>query len=1024
MFQTNNIGRLLIFSFLSFCFILKAADVSISDKPLHYYKSHEWVDSVFNSLTLEERIGQLIMIPAYSNKSIDHVAEVKELIRKYKVGGVIAFQGGPGRQIHHINKYQAVSSTPLLVATDAEWGLAMRLDSTLRYPYQMTLGAIQNNNLIKEMGADIARQLKKVGVHVNFAPVCDINVNPANPVINYRSFGEDKDSVTAKSIAYMQGMQENNILATAKHFPGHGDTHQDSHKTLPIIPHSFERLNKQELVPFKKMIEKDVGCVMTAHLHIPALDSADQLAASLSPKIVQDILIDKLSFKGLTVTDALNMSGVSNYFNSGEIAVKSLIAGNDILLMPDDISRTIRKIEKAIKKGELNEESINESCKKVLAAKYWCGAHKFNKLRAKNIYDTLHRPRSKFLIRQLYKSALTVIKNNSQLIPVNQLKDRKIASVIINADEHNSFQYRMNYYANVDHYVLKQNAPIDSVQNVLSALKNYDCVIAGLHGLHRTPYNNFGITPQMTDFISKLALQNTLILDVFGNPYAMQYLSNIDNIEAIIISYEDVADVHDLSAQLIFGGIKANGELPVTAISSFPEGTGIKTQKTRMAYTMPEAFNLSRDTLLIIDSIANYAVTGKITPGCQILAAKNGEIFYNKTFGYHTYMKKNRVDDFDLYDIASITKIVATLPLLMKLHESGQIDIEEELSDYLPYLDTTNKKDMKISEILAHQAGLKPWIPFYFDAFEGLDYQERLISNQLSEKYPFKLDEHKFMNKNYRFKTGYFSYFPTDEYNVRVSDHLFVKESYKDSIYKMINDSELLEEKEYKYSDLGFYYFYDLIEGIKKQRFDSAINDFLYSPLGATHTTYLPLDKFASGQIIPTENDQIFRKDLIHGYVHDPGAALFGGVCGHAGVFSTANDLAKIMQMYLNNGYYGGERFFDEATLGLFTSSPFKENKNRRALGFDKPVVEEGKPGPTCKGICEDSYGHSGFTGTIAWADPEENLIFIFLSNRIHPDQYNRKLIEEDIRTKIQRLFYNAFPGKSICKDQKDKHSS
>jgi beta-glucosidase-like glycosyl hydrolase/CubicO group peptidase (beta-lactamase class C family) len=976
---------------------------------------NEWADSILNSMSLQEKIGQLIMVPGYSNKGENHVKYIEKLIKKHHVGGIIFFQGGPLRQIKQLNKYQEVTKIPLLVAMDAEWGLSMRLDSTIRYPYQMTLGAIQNNHLIYRMGEDIAAQMNRLGVHMNFAPVADVNVNPDNPVINYRSFGEEKIRVSEKSLAYVQGLQDNCILATIKHFPGHGDTRFDSHKTLPVINHSKERLENIELYPFQFLIKKGAASVMTAHLSVPALDSTKLLPTSLSKPVIQGILKNEMGFEGITVTDALNMKGVSNYYNAEDIAIHSIKAGNDVLLMPEDVEKTIEAIQKAIKKGSISKQDINAKCKKILYAKYWLGLYHKDSIISNNLYSDLHLREYEHLRNKLYEASLTVIQNKNDLIPLKSLDTLSIASVTIGDGSINRFQKKMDFYTRIKHFSISKYATLSEFNELRQTLNEFDLVIIGIHKTSLYPSKGYGITKHAVDFATRLAEQVHVILDLFANPYGLAYFSNTDVFESIIISYEDEQVVHELSAQLIFGGIGANGILPVTATPDFPAGTGLIIPKTRLKYSVPEEVNINTDTLHYIDSIVFDAIKKKAIPGCQVLIAKDEVVFYNKTFGYHTYLNETPVKHFDLYDVASLTKIMATVPALMKLYEDEKLYLDEKLSTYLPFLDTTNKKDIRINEVLSHQAGLFPWLPFYLYTIEGLDYKENLFNSELTIDYPFMLDHNKFLNKNYRFKKGVFSYDYSETFHIKVADHLYMNASYIDTIYKRINKSKLLEEKKYCYSDLGFYYFYKLIERLTGRQLEQYIQEYLYNPIGANYTMYLPLRKYPPQQIVPTENDQIFRKQLLRGYVHDPGAAMLGGVGGHAGVFSNANDLAKIMQMYLNGGCYGGDTFFSDSTVDEFTFSPFKDNDNRRALGFDKPVTEMDKPGPTCKGIYFDSFGHTGFTGTIAWADPEYNIIYIFLSNRIHPDQYNRKLITMDVRTKIQKIIYDALDHKE-CK--------
>ena len=939
-----------------------------------------WVDSVFNSLRPDEKIAQLFMVAAYSNKGIEHKEEIARLIKKYKIGGLIFFQGGPVRQANLTNYYQSISETPLMIAMDAEWGLGMRLDSTVSFPRQMTLGAIEDNKLIYEMGAEIAKQLKRLGVHINFAPVVDINNNPKNPVINSRSFGEDKENVSRKGFAYMAGLQDNRVLATAKHFPGHGDTDSDSHETLPTISHSKERLNAVEFYPFKQLIKSGLGGVMVAHLNIPSLDTIKNLPSTLSEKVVDGLLKKELGFDGLIFTDALNMKGVTNHFEPGEIEVKALIAGNDVLLYPENIPKAIRKIKRAVKNKEISWDEINKRCRKVLAAKRWFGLDKYKPIETNGLVEELNSVNSDLINRHLIESSLTLVKNDEKLLPIKSLDTLNIATVTIASVKSFTFQKTLGLYAKSEDFFISKNASVEEYNKLINDLSKYNLVIVGILSSDRRPSKKFGISENSIKFVEKLSSEKNVILDLFANPYALDYLKNHKKIKSIIVSYENSKLFKNISAQLIFGGIPALGRLPVSANNDFAVGSGIiNYEKIRNKYSIPEEVNISSTKLAKIDSIVFEAIENKATPGCQILISRQGTVIYNKSFGYFTYAKKHKVLNSDIYDLASITKIAATLPSLMKLYEQGKFDINESISKYLPFLDTTNKKDLLITDILTHQAQLTPWIPFYTETIENEKLYKQIYS---------------------KIKTKNFS--------VQVAENLYITESYKDSIYLKIAQSELWDKKEYKYSDLGFYLFYKIIEDITTQKLDEYVDSEFYKPLGANSLTYNPLRKFDRNKIAPTENDKVFRNQIIKGFVHDPGAAMLGGVCGHAGLFSNANDIAKLMQMYLNNGTYGGVKYFENETIALFTKCMFCKEGNRRALGFDKPEMDFSKDGPTFQGVSAESFGHSGFTGTLVWADPEKQIVYVFLSNRIYPDADNRELIITNVRTRIQEAIYDA----------------
>jgi beta-N-acetylhexosaminidase len=966
----------------------------------------EWVDSVFNSLSSTERIGQLIMVAAYHDNNPSHKKEIKKLIKKYNIGGLIFFRGSPYKQAKLTNHYQSIAKTPLLIAMDAEYGLAMRLDSTTKYPMQMMLGAVKNEKLIYDMGAHIAKQLKQIGTHINFAPVVDVNNNPDNPVINMRSFGEERVNVARKGLLYMKGMQENNILAVAKHFPGHGDTDTDSHLRLPLIPHSKQRLDSIELFPFKELISSGLDGVMTAHLSIPALDNTPGIASSISQKIVTGLLKEDLGFKGLIFTDAMNMGGITSHFSPETANVKAISAGNDIILMPYEIPKTIALIHKEIRKGNISQEDIDDKCKKILAAKYWVGLNNYKPVELKNLNKNLNLPEFKLLKRKLVESSLTLIKNKNELIPFDRLDTLKIVSIALGTDKSNTFQNTLELYSKVDKISIDKNPSLRQFDIILD---DYNLFIVSIHNTDIRVSKNYGIPSETIAFIDSLSEKCNVILDLFANPYALTRFKNLNKLSGLIISFEDTEITQSLSAQLIFGAIPAEGSLPVTINENFPLKSSIKTKaKQRLKYTIPYEANFDEQYLLKIDSIAISAINNKVTPGCQILIAKEGKVVYYKSFGYHTYRKKQKVNNTDLYDLASITKIAATAPVIMQMYELGMINLEDKLSTYLPFLDTTNKRDIIIKDVLLHQSRLKSWIPFYISTLEPVYPNQKFASNRFSFSYPIQIGPHRFANKHLKYKEGYYDKEYSTEFPVQVAEKMYMNRSLIDSIYNTIANSELNGEEGYKYSDLGFYLLYRIIDNKISSGFRDYLDSEIYRPLGAYSLGFCPLDRFNRKQIAPTENDLVFRRQLIHGYVHDPGAAMLGGVCGHAGLFSNANDLAKLMQLYLNGGTYGGRKYIKEKTIKYFTSCVDCRNGNRRGMCFDKPETDTTKSSPTYEGVSAKSYGHTGFTGTIAWADPEYEIVYIFLSNRVYPDAINNKLVEYNIRTDIQKIVYEA----------------
>ena len=861
-----------------------------------------------------------------------------------------------------------------MVGMDAEWGLAMRLDSTYAFPWNMTLGAITDNEIVEKIGRRIGEQSKRLGVHINFAPVVDINTNPKNPIIGNRSFGEDKENVTEKAIAFMKGMQSAGIMGSAKHFPGHGDTDMDSHKVLPTIDFSKERLDTLELYPYKRLINEGLNSVMVAHLNVPALEIQMNFPSSLSSKIVTDLLKGELGFNGLIFTDALNMKGASNFKNPGEIELAAFLAGNDVLLIPEDVPKAMEFLLKAYNDGVVTEKRLAYSVKKILYAKYKVGLHKYKPVNSTYLVADLNTVNDNALYEEAMENALTVIKNDRAILPIKDLQKKKIAYVNFGDDSGEVFLNELKKYGDVDW--VKANSLDDYIQK----LKNYNYVIIGFHKSNENPWKKFEFSENELVWLYEIARTNTVILDVFARPYAMLDLKSTANFEGIVISYQNSEVSQKLSAQLIFGAREANGRLPVSLGKEFPLNTIYKTKSLRrLQYGTPESVGVNSYKLNKIDSLAKQGIREGMFPGAQILVARKGKVIYQKSFGHHEYDKKIEVKDTTMYDLASLTKILASLPVVMQLVDQKELTMNTKLSEMLPEYKNSNKANITLKQMLSHYARLKAWIPFYRHTFNAA-------------------------------KTGisseYYSDVPAKDFNVQVAENLYMRRDYMDTIFKTIRESDLNPQLEYKYSDLPYYILKQYFERKYEKPMELLVQDNIYESLGANYTTFQPLSKFSKDNIPPTEQDDVFRKQKVQGYVHDQGAAMLGGVSGHAGLFSNSNDVAKIMQMYLWKGFYGGERYFDPDVLDMFNTCYYCDKNVRRGVGFDKPQL--GTSGPTCGCVSMTSFGHSGFTGTLAWADPEEEIVYVFLSNRTFPDAENRKLIRSDLRSKIQEAIYEA----------------
>ncbi|WP_373057196.1 glycoside hydrolase family 3 N-terminal domain-containing protein [Zunongwangia sp. H14] len=562
------------------------------------YQNSKWVDSVMQELTPNERIAQLIMVAAYSNRGKKHKQEILELIKKQKIGGLIFFQGDPKTQVELMNDYQQASKVPLLGAIDAEWGLGMRLDNTISFPYQMPLGAIQEDKLLYEMGQEVARQIKRTGLHLNFAPVVDVNNNPNNPVINYRSFGEDKLNVAQKGIAYMKGMQDAGILTTAKHFPGHGDTDTDSHLALPQINHPFERLDTLEMYPFKELINAGIGGVMVAHLNIPALDSTG-VPSTLSKAIITGILKDSLGFEGLIVTDAMNMKGVTKGNEPGVVDKMAVLAGNDLLEFTEDVPKAIAEVRKAIAQGIISQAEIDKRCRKILAVKQWVGLNHYKPVPVKDILKQLNTPKALYLQQKLVEASMTVLKNEEEIIPLKRLDTLKIASISIGASDKTEFQKALSLYTKVRHFQLDADAKTSEINKIKEAMGDFNLTIIGVHDDSKYPRNTMKFSEEVQEFIGELSAEKNTVISFFKNPYALNKIDNIEQAPVLIETYQDSKITEEIAAQVIFGGVGANGKLPVSVGEKFKAGDGVYIKGgIRFKYTTPKEASMDPGRLL------------------------------------------------------------------------------------------------------------------------------------------------------------------------------------------------------------------------------------------------------------------------------------------------------------------------------------------------------------------------------------------------------------------------------------------
>ncbi|QHI35342.1 Beta-hexosaminidase [Kordia antarctica] len=940
----------------------------------NYTAQDQWIDSVYNNMTPKERIGQLLTIAAYSNKGLAHENRVKQHIMKYHVGGITFFQGNPTRQAELTNQFQKLSKIPLLISMDAEWDLGKQLNSAHRFPYNMMLGAIENDTIIEQIGQRIGEHSKRIGVHVNFAPITAVQIEPDNMIIGNRSYGEDINSVSNKAAAFAKGLQRTGTIAVAKYFPSLGNKNRNTSNEFPTSVLSETYLDSIQIAPYKRLISDNIGGIMVGNSYVPSLEPIENLPASLSFNIVTKKLRNEMGFNGLIFSDALNEKNLTKDKEVGEVELAAFLAGNDVLLLPENVPAIIEKFEQAMMLGTIKEERLAFSVKNILRAKHKHGLKTFEAIQIDSIPEAVHSIKDDLLHRKAVKHAITAVKVSDNLLPIKSLDLQKIAYVAMGDADGTTFVNTLRKYAAVK--IIKEK----NLADVVEKLKPYTIVIIGFHKSDATPTESYKFTNREIVWLQEIARTNTVILDVFASPYSLLKIKSFTNIDNILVSYQNSDVSQEISAQIIFGALKAQGKLPVAIKDEFPIFTGIETTTLpRLGYDLPESVGVNSIKLHRIDSLAALVVSEKMAPGVQLLIARKGKIIYHKNFGYHTYEKKRKVTDRDIYDIASMTKILATLPLVMHLEENKKLALTSKLGDLLPTFKGSNKEKLTIVEIMSHYAQLKPWIPFYINTLDS-------VTKKPDSKW--------------------YSTKKSKTFNIKVADKLYMNVEYKDSMMQRIIDSDLLKRKRYKYSDLPFYILKEYVETQYNGDLNILTQRFFYQSLGAHSMTYNPLEKFSKNMIVPSEEDDYYRNQTLQGYVHDMGAAMQGGIGGHAGLFSNANDVAKMMQMYMQGGTYGDKKYFDAATIAKFNTCYYCQDDNRRGVGFDKPQL--GDAGPTCGCVSMTSFGHSGFTGTYTWADPDEEIVYVFLSNRTYPTMSNRKLIKTDIRTKIQKLIYEA----------------
>ncbi len=929
------------------------------------------------------------MVAAYSGGKNYNEDAVLKLLQRNQIGGLIFMQGGPVRQALLTNKYQSRSKVPLMIGMDAEWGLGMRLDSVDRFPRQMMIGATRDADLMYRIGAAIGQQCRRLGVHVNFAPDVDVNNNPDNPVINFRSFGENKYEVARLGIAYAKGMQDLGVMACAKHFPGHGNTSVDSHKDLPVVKSSRASLDSTELYPFRELIKGGVQSIMIAHLEVPALEPKAKLPTTLSPATVTKLLKEELGFTGLIFTDALNMQGVAKYYAPGEVDLKAFQAGNDVLLFSQDVPTAIAKIESAVSAGSIKKEELEARVKKILRAKYRAGLTRFTPIQTAGLTADLNRATDALLEVTAQKAITLVGSGNSALSTIRQ-RGSRIGYVGINVGGSTALYNNLkdSLGSRLEARYLSKGSSTAVARTLAQSLDRYDAVVVGVHGIGMYPAGNYGIDAGARAFLSAVEKLDNVVLVFLGNAYALQ---NFCKVGSALVTYEETGATQKAAADAVLGRLIPAGKLPVTPCPGLRVGSVLPGPASIEPIPMPagpqlttlepanydEAGVTKPAALSALSQGIGAAIGRGAFPGCRVLAAKNSRVFYDLSVGKLTYSGNETVKPNTIYDVASLTKVLSTTLAVMKLYEEGKIALDAPLSKYLPAAGGTDKASITIRDLLLHRAGLVPYIPFWkstVDATGAKSADWYRASKQAG-------------------------------FTMAVGQNLWARDDIRDTIWKTIYNSPRRNVGRYVYSDNDFYFLAAIVEKVTGKTLPQYLAQQFYSPLGLKYTGFNPLDRFPKEQIAPTENDALWRGQQVWGTVHDQGAALMGGVAGHAGLFSTAEEVAVIFQMLLNGGNYAGRRYLKPKTVDLFTGY---QNSSRRGLGFDKP--EQGKNAVVTADACSKrTFGHTGFTGTCAWADPVTGIVFVLLSNRVFPNAENGLITKLSVRTDAQDRVYEAF---------------
>lgn len=979
----------LLVSLLAFVVLpLMAVAHGIDTSPQNYERALQWADSVMDGMSRSERIAQLFMVNVAPQQNESNRKAVRDYIEGMKLGGIY-FSGGTLEEHVAMNNMVIRSAeTPAMIGFDGEWGLGMRIKSIPSFPRNAVLGCITDNALINELGREVGRQCKAIGVDIDFAPVADVNTNPANPVIGTRSFGEDRTRVADKVVAFASGLEAMGVLSVAKHFPGHGDTSTDSHKSLPKVAHDRSRLDSIELYPFKQAVAAGLHGVMVGHISVPSIDPTPGLPSSLS-RPVSDVLRQDIVFDWLVFTDALAMKGVAGFEN---VCLRALQAGNDVVLSPVPVKPQLEAVVHAARHDKALAEELDAKCRKVLAFKFLLGVPDKREIEVAGLYDRIVDEGSRLLMQRLHKAAVTVVSDNYARLPVMR-QGQSVAVVRFDAAV-KPFAAEVDRLANADVYAFPSLASFNTKVGTLQA---YATVIVPLSS--STPAWAVRALEQIPES-SKVFVFFTSLKQVGEWKQASPSSS------AMVLAHVDDGYVQEHTARVICGLKKADGRLSMTIPGVARGGAGLDLlPDLAERQVRAEDVGMSSDVLARIDSIAEWGIAEEAYPGCQILVMRHGKPVYDKCFGTHEYGESRLVRYDDIYDIASMTKTSGTLLAVMKLYDQWRLKLDDRVADYLPWLRGTDKADITIRSLLFHESGLMPSLPFFAAALDSASFTAPFYSFKKDEEHDRYVGFNCYVPSDFAYDEAYLGRHYNREFRWQVSDDMFVNDAYRAKALRMIADSKL-RQKRYSYSCVGFILLKEIVETITGEPMDTYLDREFFYPLGLRRTLFNPLQHYPADKIVPTVTDDFLHRGRLQGYVHDDSAGFFGGVSGNAGMFSSAEELARIYQMILSGGTVAGKTYLSLSTCRLFTTA--KSGISRRGLGFDRSFEEDNRKSPCSPLTPGGVYGHTGFTGTCVWVDSSNDLIFIFLSNRVYPDGLTNKLAKLGIRSKIQDIIYEA----------------